>query len=84
MYVPPTLIRAQMPQVPIGGVPILGQGALEILVGDDGQVVSARLVPNSHRYQDRMMVSAAKTWQFAPARRYGQPVRYRLQMPITW
>ena len=82
--VPPTLIRAQMPQAPIGGVPIIGQGALEIVVGDDGQVVSARLVPHSNRYQDRMMVSAAKTWRFAPARRYGQPVRYRLQMPITW
>lgn len=82
--VPPTLIRSQMPQVPIRGVPITAPGVLEIVVGDDGQVVSARLVPRSNRYQDRMMVSAAKTWRFAPARRYGQPVRYRLEMPITW
>ena len=82
--VPPTLIRAQMPQVPIRGVPITAPGVLEILVGDDGQVVTARLVPRSNRFQDRMMVSAAKTWRFAPARRYGQPVRYRLEMPITW
>lgn len=82
--VPPTLIRAQMPQVPIRGVPITAPGALEIVVGEDGQVVSARLVPKSNRYQDRMMVSAAKTWRFAPARRYGQAVRYRLEMPITW
>ena len=82
--VPPTIIRAQMPQVPIRGVPITAPGVLELLVGDDGMVVSARLVPRSNRYQDRMMVSAAKTWRFAPARRYGQPVRYRLEMPITW
>lgn len=82
--VPPTLMRAQMPQVPIRGVPITAPGVLELVVGDDGTVVSARLVPTSNRYQDRMMVSAAKTWRFSPARRYGQPVRYRLEMPITW
>ena len=82
--VPPTLMRAQMPQVPIRGVPITAPGVLELVVGQDGMVVSARLVPTSNRYQDRMMVSAAKTWRFAPARRYGQPVRYRLEMPITW
>jgi outer membrane biosynthesis protein TonB len=73
-----------MPEVPMRGVPITALGALEIVVGVDGLVVSARLVPTSNRYQDRMMVSAAKTWRFAPARRYGQPVRYRLLMPITW
>jgi hypothetical protein len=47
-------------------------------------VLLARLVPTSARLQDRVMVSAAKTWRFTPARRDGQPVRYRLHMPITW
>ena len=82
--VPPAIVRAQMPEVPIGGLPIEPRGALELTIGEDGQVTNARLVPESNRYQDRMMVSAAKTWRFTPATRDGQPVRYRLQMPITW
>jgi TonB family protein len=82
--IPPALVRAQMPERPIGGVPMTRPGVLELVVGDDGQVLSARLVPSSSRMQDRMMISAAKAWRFTPARRNGQSVRYRLQMPITW
>lgn len=82
--VAPTLVRPQMPAVRIGGLPQEAAGDLELLVGSDGRVEQARLVPASNRYQDRMMVSAAKTWTFAPATRDGHPVRYRLRIPITW
>jgi len=81
---PPTLSRAQMPQTLIEGIPQDRPGALELLVDTDGRVVSAKLVPASGRFQDRMMVSAAKTWRFDPATREGHPVRYRLPVPITW
>jgi len=30
-----------------------------------------------------MMLSAIKTWRFEPAKRGGQPVRYRLLMRLT-
>lgn len=82
--IPPAIVRAQMPEVPIGGLPIEPRGVLELTIGEDGQVTNAKLVPASNRHQDRMMVSAAKTWRFSPATRDGLPVRYRLQMPITW
>ena len=82
--IPPALLRAQMPQVPIRGVAMARPGVLELVVSDDGQVRSAKLVPVSNRHLDRMMISAAKAWRFAPATRNGQPVSYRLQMPITW
>jgi hypothetical protein len=82
--IPPALVRAQMPELPIGGVSMARPGALELLVGDDGQVLSAKLIPASNRHQDRMMVSAAKAWRFTPATRNGEPVSYRLHMPITW
>lgn len=81
---PPALQRAQMPEVPPGGMPDDRRGVLELLVGEDGQVVSARLVSPAARHQERMMISAAKTWRFSPAVRDGKPVRYRLRMPITW
>lgn len=80
----PTLARPQMPAERIEGVSQERAGELELLVGVDGRVEQARLVPASNRFQDRMMVSAAKTWRFAPATRDGRPVRYRFRMPITW
>jgi len=82
--IPPALLRRQMPEVPTGGAPLDGRGLLELTIDETGGVTSARLVPASNRHQDRMMVSAAKTWRFAPATRNGEPVQYRLQMPITW
>lgn len=80
----PTLARPQMPAERIEGISQERAGELELLVGVDGRVEQARLVPASNRYQDRMMVSAAKTWRFAPAVRDGRPVRYRFRIPITW
>jgi hypothetical protein len=82
--VPPTLARPQMPEAQIGGLPTGRPGVLELVVGRDGQVMTARLVPASSRHQDRMMVSAAKAWRFSPALRNGEAVAYRLHMPITW
>jgi hypothetical protein len=81
---PPVLARPQMPETQISGLPTGRPGVLELVIGRDGLVTSARLVPFSNRHQDRMMVSAAKTWRFSPAMRDGQAVSYRLQMPITW
>ena len=59
-------------------------GELDILVLEDGTVAEARLIPQSDRLQDRMLVSAAKAWRFRPALKDGRPVRYRVRIPITW
>jgi hypothetical protein len=34
------------------------------------------------RFQERMLMAAAKAWTFSPAVRNGQPVRYRLRIAI--
>lgn len=81
---PPVLTRAQMPEVPPAGQPDTRRGVMEVLVGEDGQVLTVRLLSPVARHQERMMLSAAKTWRFTPATRDGRPVRYRLRMPITW
>jgi hypothetical protein len=31
-----------------------------------------------------MLVAAAKAWKFRPAMKDGRPVRYRMQVRITW
>jgi hypothetical protein len=34
------------------------------------------------RFQERMLMAAAKAWTFKPAMRDGHPVRYRLRIAI--
>ena len=81
---PPVLVYPQLPTKPLGGTILSELGALDILVLEDGTVAEARLIPQSDRLQDRMMVSAAKAWRFRPALKNGRPVRYRVRVPITW
>lgn len=81
---PPELIRPQLPREQPGGLSSETPGSLELLVLEDGTVGAARLVPASNRLQDRMLISAAKAWQFRPAERDGMPVRYRIRIRITW
>ncbi|AMY12258.1 hypothetical protein LuPra_05531 [Luteitalea pratensis] len=81
---PPAIVRAQMPEVPTGEPPAGTHGVLELVIDERGMVTTVRLVSPAARHQERMMVSAAKTWRFAPATRDGHPVTYRLRMPVVW
>ncbi|MEZ5287849.1 MAG: TonB family protein [Vicinamibacterales bacterium] len=53
------------------------------MVDEAGQVVQVRLRSSDLSLYDRMIVAAAKAWQFEPARRGGRPVRYLLRVPVT-
>jgi hypothetical protein len=48
-----------------------------------GLVEQVRLVSPTDDFRERMLVSAAKAWQFRPARLDGRPVRFQMQFPIT-
>lgn len=80
----PELVYPQLPTRPVGVSPLDRPGEFVILVLEDGTVGEVRLVPAADRLQDRMMVSAVKAWKFRPAERNGQPVRYRIRIPIPW
>jgi cytoskeletal protein RodZ len=80
----PVLVYPQLPTKQFADGSTTEPGALDVLVLEDGTVAEARLIPESNRMQDRMMVSAAKAWRFRPARKDGRPVRYRVRIPITW
>jgi protein TonB len=80
----PVLVYPQLPSKPIDGALFTRPSELDLLVLEDGTVAEARLIPQSDRLQDRMMVSAAKAWRFRPAEKDGKPVRYRMRIPITW
>ena len=57
-------------------------GMVEVVVSESGKVEKARLISNPSNVLDSMLLSAVKAWQFTPATRYEQAVRYRQVMPI--
>jgi TonB family protein len=80
---PPRLLRPQLPSaLPPTRSPD-EVGVLEVLVNEEGNVERVRLISPANRFQDRMLVSAAKTWKFTPAMRDGRPVRYLARVTIT-
>jgi len=81
---PAVLIRPRLPENPAPDVPEEQIGTLEFVVTETGTVEHVHLVSPANRYQERMLVAAAKTWQFRPATRDGRPVRYRTRIRATF
>lgn len=78
---PPRLLSPEIPEWLIAG---FGSrtNAVELLISERGVVESVRMVGNPQRLPDVMLLSRTKALEFDPARRYSQPVRYRLI--FTW
>jgi TonB family protein len=83
LVTPAVLIRPHLPDRPPADVPEEQIGTLEFVVAESGAVEHVRLISPANRYQERMLVAAAKTWQFRPAMREGRPVRYRTRIRLT-
>jgi TonB family protein len=58
------------------------EGALEFVVGEDGKVVSVRLLDSVHPSYDAALLKSAMGWSFKPATKDGVPVRYRYAVSI--
>ena len=80
---PAVLVRPHLPTRPPPTVPADELGVLELVVDQMGTVDHVRLVSRENRYQDRMIVAAAKAWRFQPATKDGFPVRSRLRIRVT-
>jgi TonB family protein len=80
---PAVLIRPQLPEQPPPDIPEEQVGTLEFVVTESGAVEHVHLISPANRYQERMLVAAAKTWQFQPAMRDGHPVRFRIRIRVT-
>lgn len=87
--VPPVLLRQQLPSPvvePPSAVPD-DWPYLELVIDRNGAVEQVRLrakqpAPGQTLYRHRMLLAAAKAWQFEPARRRGAPVRYVMRVPL--
>jgi hypothetical protein len=58
------------------------RSTLELLISKSGTVERARIFSPSRNWEDAMLLSRAKTFQFVPAQRNGFPVRYRFVMEV--
>ncbi len=81
--VPAVLKRPQLPSVPEDSLAQEVSSELDLLIDVAGHVEQVRLVSPGNRFNDRILMAAAKAWQFQPASRDGQPVRYRLRLRLT-
>jgi TonB family protein len=80
---PAALLRSHLPSQPAPTLLPDDLGTLELTVTETGKVSHVRLISVSNRYQERMLVAAAKTWRFQPAMKNGVPVRFRARVRIT-
>jgi len=81
--VPPRPLGRQLPASPPAGIGNELTGRLEILVDRSGRVESVKLYTPRNSYHDRMIVSAAKAWHYAPATKNGRAVRFNIVMSIN-
>lgn len=74
--VPPKSVYPKLPAAPPSGFSLPGQTVLEMVIGTNGVVERVKLRSDPRNIHEFMLVSAAKAWQFEPARLHGTPVRY--------
>lgn len=80
--VPPVTIVQRVPPFR-GKVMNAAMGILEIVIDDKGAVESARMrVPLNGAY-DKLVLSAARSWQYQPAMVNGVPVRFRKMVQVS-
>jgi tetratricopeptide (TPR) repeat protein len=57
-------------------------GTIDLIIGEDGTVLSAVVTTSVHPRYDPELVKAALSWQFRPATRGGVPVQYRYRLKV--
>ena len=81
--VPPRSVYPKLPANPPSGFSLPGQTVLEMVIGTNGLVERVKLRSDPRNVHEFMLVSAAKAWQFEPARLDGTPVRYLHTVILT-
>ena len=82
--VPPVIVRQELP--PFSGSiqrPLLG--AMEVLIDENGRVVSASVRGAGMAGYERTAIAAAQSWRYRPATLNGAPVKFRkfIQVSLT-
>jgi periplasmic protein TonB len=80
---PAVMVKPALPSTPPRDVRPDQIGTIEVIVNEQGGVEQVRLISPANRYQERMIVAAAKMWKFRPAMKDGRPVKYRTRVRLT-
>jgi TonB family protein len=82
--VPPVVINQKVP--PPRGLTLHREPAtlaLEVLINEQGRVERAAVTQPLHPIYDALVLGAAENWQYKPATRDGQPVKFLKTIEIT-
>jgi len=79
---PPVMLRQDIPQYP-GRVTFDRAGVLEVVIDINGAVESATMLEGVEALYNRLLLTAAKSWMYQPARLDGAPVKYRKRIQVT-
>jgi hypothetical protein len=80
--VPPVPMRQQIPAYP-GRVTAARNGVLELVIDSTGAVESAMMRVSVNPQYDRLVTSAARTWQYQPAAIDGVPVKFLKRIQVS-
>ena len=58
-------------------------GSLEVVVDENGRVTAAALSSPIYPSYDQVLLEATKSWRYRPARKDGQPVKYRRAVAVV-
>ena len=78
----PEAIRQSLPPF-AGRVVAERSGVLEVVIDETGSVESATMIEAVDPAYNRVVLAAAKTWAYRPARRDGIPVKFKKRIQIT-
>jgi TonB family protein len=80
--VPPMVIRQGLPPFP--GPALIGKlGLIDVVIDENGDVESARVLQTVTPQYDKLALAATKSWHYQPASLNGVPVKYRKPIQVT-
>jgi hypothetical protein len=80
----PVALRQEVPRVPVNvAQQARDRGLLELIIDEQGRVMSMTIRMSVHPIYDPLLLSAARDWRYRPATVNGMPVKFRKVIQIT-
>lgn len=80
----PQTIRQELPPVPASIMTTVREkGLLDIVIDEEGRVVSMALRGRVHPVYDSLLLNAVRDWKYRPAMLQGKPVQFRKLIQFT-
>jgi len=80
--VPPVTVRQAVPPYP-GRLLVGGALLMDVIIDTAGEVESAVIATPPNPAYDKLVLGAAKSWQYQPATLNGKPVKFRKRIQIS-